>query len=173
MSSKSSKEMAGGGNEAKSPRGDKGTIREKGCVCEFCPQGKNKYVSLMRHWRYVPSYDKDGNITNQPSACASKAMRKLKETKDSKYDWTKNSNQSKNSPVAGHIGLMRAVVALERAGIIIPKAATKLRELITAKFPNVSLSSSASQAGDIEELDDDLCDDRELTPEEEAAIGDI
>jgi hypothetical protein len=169
MSSKSSKVMAGAGNEAK-PRADAGKVRDKGCVCEFCPVGKNKYVSLMRHWRYVEVYDKHGNVTNEPSPCASKAMRKLKETKDSKYDWTKNSNQSKNSPIAGHIGLMRAVVALERAGILAPRASAKLRESITAKFPKVTLDDSASQ---VDELDDDLCDDRELTPEEEALVGDI
>jgi len=166
--------MAGAGNEAKPPRGDAGKVRSKDCVCEFCPVGKNKYVSLMRHWRYVEVYDKHGNVINEPSPCASKAMRKLKETKDSKYDWTKNSNQSKNSPIAGHIGLMRAVVALERAGILAPKASAKLREAITAKFPKVTLDDSASQAGELEELDDDLCDDeRELTPEEQALIGDI
>ena len=165
--------MAGAGNEGK-PRSDAGKPREKNCVCEFCPAGANKYVSLMRHWRYVETYDKHGNATNKPSPCASKAMRKLKETKDSKYDWRRNSNESKNSPIAGHIGLMRAVVALERAGILAPKASAKLRESITAKFPKVSLSSSASQAGELEELDDDLCDDdRELTPEEEALVGDI
>ena len=69
---------------------------------------------------------------------------------------------------------MRAVVALERAGILVPKASAKIREAITAKYPKVTLSSSASQADELEDLDAELCDeDAELSPEEQALLGDL
>lgn len=136
-------------SDAKGPN-----TREKNCTCEFCPTHKNKYVSLMRHWRYVPTYNEKGEIANKPSNCARLAALRFQETKDPKYNWKSLSVESKNTPIAGNVGLKKAITALLRAGIIVDKAAASLVEKVNAQYPPKQSGDSISEAGDSVNVDE-------------------
>ena len=52
-------------------RKDAGTVKEKTEKCGCCG---GMFVTLARHYRYVPAFNKDGTPTNKPSRCASWAI---------------------------------------------------------------------------------------------------
>ena len=140
--------IAGGGEspnaKVRAPRCDKG--KEK-IPTEKCgnPSCGKMFVTLARHYRYVPTYGPGGESAgpvNKPSKCALWAI-------SQKID-PKSLSKEKSGPAspAGRKAILRSVKCLLNNGILTDKMVKTLMETVNTKFPE------AEEAEDEEEEDE-------------------
>ena len=125
--------IAGGGSppiaKVRAPRRDVGTTKTPTEKCGCC--GK-LFVTLARHYRYVPTYGPGGEsagATNKPSKCASWAI--------SQGIDAKSLSKEKSGPAtpAGRKGILRSLKCLLNAEILTEQMVKSLMKKVDEKHP--------------------------------------
>ena len=125
--------IAGGGPPSSAkPRAQRKDAGVEKTPTEKCGCCGKMFVTLARHYRYVPTYGPGGEsagATNKPTKCASWAISQGIDAKS-----VSKEKVGPKSP-AGRKAILRALKTLLNAGIITEVAHPKFLEKVDAKFP--------------------------------------